>query len=84
MACLVVPVMHQERLNGAGVLVRQRDRRHILVASAHEFRQPAFCEVRFVLSGSDHRSGTMNQNGSVKSPVAPATWLFFDEILIDW
>jgi hypothetical protein len=23
-------------------------------------------------------------SGSVKSPVAPAIWLFFDEILIDW
>jgi hypothetical protein len=56
--------MHQERPNGAGILVRQRDCRHILVASAHEFRQPAFCQVRLVLSDSDHRSGTMNQQGS--------------------
>ena len=56
--------MRQQRPNDAGILVRQRHRRHIFVPSFHDPRQPATGMLGFTLGHPDHGPCPMNQQGT--------------------
>ena len=56
-------IVGQERPHDPGVLVRQGDRRHVLVAPCHQFAQPAL-RLCLVLGKADDGSRTVDHQGA--------------------
>ena len=56
-------VFCQQRPYDPGILVRQRDRRHVLVPPAHQFSHPTLW-FHFVLGKADHRSRPVDHQGA--------------------